>query len=449
MRHRFKKPSRAGFRIFCGAVSLAIALFAFAAPEAGAATPPGGPGSNARILNPVHLHAPVKAHTRTPAGLKPKFKCKGEGALTGTVTYGIAHLDAKAYYSKKKGILRFSMSGTPTFSVDLSVSGKVNCEATATVPVQLPWGLVLNIGPHITFDTSAKLDAKFTWSEKIDGGFTFTKKGISDNKWSATEGSGVDFTGDANAAVNLDLEANITTDAGIIGVTADIGPAIEAKVSGSTAEKTACYDATAENELTLEAYFELFGIKAKKHFGPYKLGSAKTYSSCIPVFFGDPGTNAPPATMGPYTMTGFPADPSAEGTDETALDGPNGTISFNAPLQHDLVGSDWQTWSNGYAGDVYQDSTVLPDGHLQITITLPPHTGAFYAYAEPDKFKDYDMSASSMGGTSGDITVAGDAGAKYFGFYVPCGRSITKITYTDSGGDDAMAIGEFGIAHSC
>ncbi len=80
---------------------------------------------------------------------------------------------------------------------------------------------------------------------------------------------------------------------------------------------------------------------------------------------------------------------------------------------------------------------------------LPPHTGAFYAYAEPDKFEDYDMSASSMGGTSGDVTVAGDAGAKYFGFYVPCGHSITKITYTDSGGDDAMAIGEFGIAHSC
>jgi hypothetical protein len=449
MRHRFKKPSRAGFRIICGVTGLAVALLAFAVPKAGAATLPSAPGSNARLLSPAHPPAAPRTRTSAPNIIRPKFSCKGSGTLTGTVSYGISGLDAKADYSKKKGKLVFSISGTPTFSVDLSASGKVNCDATATVPVQLPYGLVLDIGPHITFDASAKLDAKFTWSDKIEGGFTFTKKGVSDDKWTATDGSGVDFSGDADASVALDLEANITTDAGIVGVTADIGPTIDAKSSGSTTEKTACYDATADNELSMEAYFELFGIKGKVHLGPYQLGAAKTYSECTPVFYGEPGTNAPPDTMGPYTMTAFPADPSPEGTDETELDGPNGTISFNTPLQHAIVGSDWQTWSNGYTGDVYADTTVLSDGDVQVTVTLPPHTGAFYAYAEPDKFEDYDMSATSMGGSSGDVTVAGDAGASYFGFYVPCGHSLKSITYTDSGGDDAMAIGEFGIAHSC
>jgi hypothetical protein len=449
MRHRLKRPSRTGLRILCGATGLAMALLAFAAPKAGAATPPNAPGSNARFLTPVHLPAAARTRTSTPNTITPEFSCKGSGTLTGTVSYGIAGLDAKAVYSKKKGELVFSMSGTPTFSVDISATGKLNCDATATVPVQLPYGLVLNIGPHIDFDASAKLDANFTWSEKISGGFTFTKKGVSDNKWTATQGSGVDFSGDANAAVALDLEANITTDAGIVGVTAYIGPTIDAKISGSTAQKTACYDATADNELTLEAYFEIFGIKGELHLGPYQLGAAKTYSQCIPVFYGEPGTNAPPDTMGPYTMTAFPVDPSAEGTDETEIDGPNGTITFSTPLEHDIVGSDWQTWSNGYTGDVYADDTVLSDGDVQVTITLPPHTGAFYAYAEPDKFEDYDMTATSMGATSGDTTVAGDAGATYFGFYVPCGNSLKTITYTDSGGDDAMAIGEFGIAASC
>jgi len=40
---------------------------------------------------------------------------------------------------------------------------------------------------------------------------------------------------------------------------------------------------------------------------------------------------------------------------------------------------------------------VLSDRDAQVTVTLPPDTEAFYAYAEPDEFEDYDMSATSMG----------------------------------------------------
>jgi hypothetical protein len=101
------------------------------------------------------------------------------------------------------------------------------------------------------------------------------------------------------------------------------------------------------------------------------------------VFDGSPGTGATPATLGQYTMPPFTADPTEEGTDETQLTGPTGTISFDTALQHDLVGDGWQTWSNGYTSDVYEDDDQLVDGSFEITVTLPPGTGAFYAYAEP------------------------------------------------------------------
>ncbi len=160
-----------------------------------------------------------------------------------------------------------------------------------------------------------------------------------------------------------------------------------------------------------------------------------------------PGTDSPPATLGPYTMQTFSADPSDEGTSESSIIGPTGAISFDSSLTHDIVGSNWQTWSNGYAGDVYADDTVLSDGSLEITITLPPGTGAFYLYAEPDIFQDFSMSATAQDGTtSGMLTVQGNSGAQYFGFYSNGGTPISTVQVTDSGGDSAAAIGEFGIA---
>lgn len=59
------------------------------------------------------------------------------------------------------------------------------------------------------------------------------------------------------------------------------------------------------------------------------------------------------------------------------------------------------------------------------------------------------MNATAQNGlASGDFTVHGRAGARYFGFYATCGHTLTKITYTDGAGDTAMAIGEFGIARA-
>jgi hypothetical protein len=149
-------------------------------------------------------------------------------------------------------------------------------------------------------------------------------------------------------------------------------------------------------------------------------------------------------------MESFGTDPSDEGTDESQVDGPTGPITFDTSLQHDLVGSTWQTWSNGYGGDVYEDDNTLYDGSYEVTITLPPNTGAFYAYAEPDEFEDFNMSATAQDGTtSGQTAVYGESGAQFFGFYASCGHTITTVTFTDGAGDQAMAIGEFGIAPAC
>src|SRR5437879_3268828 len=70
-------------------------------------------------------------------------------------------------------------------------------------------------------------------------------------------------------------------------------------------------------------------------------------------FDGSPGTAAPPANLGGYAMTAFPADPQADSTDVTTVAGPTGTLTFTAAVSHRTVPSSWSTWSHGYTGDVY------------------------------------------------------------------------------------------------
>ncbi len=156
------------------------------------------------------------------------------------------------------------------------------------------------------------------------------------------------------------------------------------------------------------------------------------------VFDGSPGTGPPPATLGPYTMSPF-------GTDTQPIDqvsgvaGPTGSLSFPTPLTHLLVEQGWQTWSNGYRGDVY-----VSDDSDNATVQLPPGTRAFYLYAEPNIFQDFNVSATTSDGTtSGPVTVYGESGATYFGFYATGGQQLSEITVA---ADDLVGIGEFGIS---
>jgi len=162
-------------------------------------------------------------------------------------------------------------------------------------------------------------------------------------------------------------------------------------------------------------------------------------SSCV-GFDGSPGTNAPPATLGNYTMTPFGTDPQADGAVVSGVNDPAGTIAFSPSLTHTTVGSLWATWSHGYTGDVYYVVPTQP-----ITITLPAGTKAFYLYAEPQAFAVFDVQATAQDGTtSGPVQVDGFAGAKYFGFYGTGDAEIATITVTTTD-TSGLAVGEFGI----
>jgi hypothetical protein len=158
-------------------------------------------------------------------------------------------------------------------------------------------------------------------------------------------------------------------------------------------------------------------------------------------FAGDPGTEAPPTTLGPYAMTAFPADSRPAPSEVLDVPGPTGTVAFGGPLTHHLVGDTWETWSHGYTGSVYSTSGA------EIVLTLPPGTGAMYLYAEPNVYDLYEVSATSQDGTtSGPVEVHGEAGARYFGFYATCGATLDTVRVTTTEDADGLAVGELGIA---
>jgi hypothetical protein len=126
------------------------------------------------------------------------------------------------------------------------------------------------------------------------------------------------------------------------------------------------------------------------------------------------------------------------------VSGPIGNLGFAPDLECLQIGSGWDTWSNGYAGDVYYDEQN-PGGTSTITLTLPGGTRAFYFYAEPNEFETFDLVATAQNGTtSGPLSVFGASGAQYLGFYAN-GPGLNIKTITITCGDD-FAIGEFAIA---
>jgi len=157
------------------------------------------------------------------------------------------------------------------------------------------------------------------------------------------------------------------------------------------------------------------------------------------VFDLSPGTGAPPATLGGYTMTPvpYPGAPGCTGiTPPGPIPTPDGDIDVAPWDTQRCIGAGWLTWSHGYSGDVY-----FTGGTTSQTITLPPGTDAFYFYVEPDPFAEHTFEVVADGVSSGPFTAHGDAGATYVGVYHSGGGSISTITIT---GSAAFASGEFG-----
>lgn len=158
-------------------------------------------------------------------------------------------------------------------------------------------------------------------------------------------------------------------------------------------------------------------------------------------FDGSPGTGAPPATLGGYTMTSFDDDTRSIPGTVSDVSGPTGDVDLSPSLTHVEVGSGWATWSHGYTGDVYYTLGTT------ITMSLPANTVAFQFYAEPNSFGTFTMEAIADDGTSsGEIEVTGHGGAQYFGFYADGGDKIATITVTAPSGALGLAIGDLAIA---
>ncbi len=159
------------------------------------------------------------------------------------------------------------------------------------------------------------------------------------------------------------------------------------------------------------------------------------------TFVGSPGTDPPPAALGPYTMHPFSTDPQEFGT-VVGVAGPTGAIAFSTALDHLHANEEpaWSTWSNGYEGDVYFD-----EESPAVTVALPAGTKAFYLYAEPDEFATFNFSVHTQDGTSsGQVPVFGEAGARFFGFYATGAATIQSVTVESP--ENLFAIGEFGIS---
>jgi len=158
-----------------------------------------------------------------------------------------------------------------------------------------------------------------------------------------------------------------------------------------------------------------------------------------------PGFGNPPATLGPYTMTPFSADPQANGASVSGVSVPEGTLGFNPQLTHLIAGSGWNGWGRGYTGDVYWTG----DDGGSVSVTLPPGTLAFYMYSMPNYPATYNITATMQDGTTtGPIPVVGGAASnksQYFGVYTTGSSPIAKITVTGPAAY-GFAIGQFAIA---
>src|SRR5262245_24747122 len=65
------------------------------------------------------------------------------------------------------------------------------------------------------------------------------------------------------------------------------------------------------------------------------------------TFDGSPGTAAPPATLGPYTMTAFPADGRPIGAAVTTVPSPlGGDVGLSPAASHRRIGAGWASWSH-------------------------------------------------------------------------------------------------------
>ncbi|MBE9009886.1 PEP-CTERM sorting domain-containing protein [Pseudanabaenaceae cyanobacterium LEGE 13415] len=141
-----------------------------------------------------------------------------------------------------------------------------------------------------------------------------------------------------------------------------------------------------------------------------------------------------------FDLISVPNGAEPVGTDISTLNFPLGNIEFSSSVNKRTIGNGWQTWSNGYTGEVY-----FTKGASAIDITLP-NLSAFDFYAQPDVFGSFTISAIAQSGEASDVlsqVVNGNAGAQYFGFYSDDPLDpIRSIRITADPGAEGFAIAQ-------
>lgn len=186
--------------------------------------------------------------------------------------------------------------------------------------------------------------------------------------------------------------------------------------------------------------------KSCLNFGLWAVGlPASLFCNAAILVDTSPGSGPPPGTLGGYAMAAFPADPSSEGTLTTQLTPPagftgSGDLIFADPMEHMKAGSLWDTWSHGYTGDVY-----YTDASDQLFL-LPLGTMAFSLYIQPNLKDDFEFVVES-GATATVLTINGNAGAQYVGFYSDDPQDPLQFVYVlqTTRDADGFAAGEFMI----
>ena len=149
------------------------------------------------------------------------------------------------------------------------------------------------------------------------------------------------------------------------------------------------------------------------------------------------GSDAPPEVLGGIPVIAFPPDLVRGYQPSLFMDVDNapghlGSVQFGALHNHRRVGEGWNTWSHGYAGDVY-----YTNGALSSTLTLPAGTRAFIFYVGVESPAPVPVTAVTDDGILIRQEVSTASG---FGFYGTEGTTIRSITIT---APVPFAVGEF------
>lgn len=127
------------------------------------------------------------------------------------------------------------------------------------------------------------------------------------------------------------------------------------------------------------------------------------------LFSSAPGVVGPPGTLGPWPLATLADDPRPVGS--LVQDAPTApALTFDRPGRLLAVGNGWTSWSHGYAGDLYYFAAN------ELVIDLPPGTMAIGLSLQPNLVAEFPF-AVTADGTTIPVTVDGDGGAQFVGFW--------------------------------